>query len=122
MFNNDNISKIKRLKFENILWILFAVLCIMNIMGDVNEIDFIDTNNKNFKNKANLFFETTLKITLLIYTYFFIRNYNAYIRASKEEKRLYSIKLLGSSLLIAGILCLIYFQTSQDSFTGSPSL
>ena len=122
MYGKSNISEINRLKFENFLWILFACLCIMNVYGDYDEIKYLISNNKNFEQKADTIFEITLIITFLIYIYFFLRNYKAYKYATIEEKNLYTIKLLGSSLLIAGVLCLLYFQTKQTSFTGSPAL
>lgn len=122
MYTENNINEINRLKFENFLWILFACLCISNAYGDYEEIEYLETDNQTYKTKSNKIFTTTLIITLLIYIYFFLRNYKAYEKATIEEKNLYTIKLLGSSLLIAGILCLIYFQTKQTSFTGSPAL
>lgn len=122
MYNTKNISEINRLKFEDFIWLVFAILCIANIYGDDNEIAYLETNNKSYDNKSDMIFEITLFITLLIYIYFFLRNYKAYEKASEEDKNLYAIKLLGSSLLIAGILCLLYFQTKQTSFVGSPAL
>lgn len=43
-------------------------------------------------------------------------------RVSGSQKALYRIKLLGSSLLLAGVICLIYFQVNNNSFIGSPAL
>lgn len=120
MYNKDIIKELNRLKFEDFLWLLFAILSFANIGGDHNEVEYLKTNNNTFKSKANHIFETTLTITLLIYIYFFIRNYNAYKKST--DKELYKTKLFGSSLLIAGILCLLYFQKKQTSFTGSPAL
>lgn len=122
MYTENNINEIDRLKFENFLLILFACLCISNVYGDYEEIEYLETDNQTYKTKSNKIFTTTLIITLLIYIYFFLRNYKSYEKATIEEKNLYTIKLLGSSLLIAGILCLIYFQTKQTFFTGSPAL
>lgn len=122
MYGENDINKINRLKFEDFLWMLFAIISIMNIYGDYNEIEYLKTNNKTFEQKSNQIFEITLMVALFIYIYFFLRNYKAYEQSTIEEKNLYSIKLLGSSLLIAGILCLLYFQTKQTSFIGSPSL
>lgn len=122
MNTNDIFNEINRLKFENFLWIIFIILSIANIAGDNNDIEFLRTNDKTFKDKSNHIFEITLFVTLLIYIYFFIRNYVAYKNAPEQVKRLYSIKLLGSSLLIAGVICLIYFQVKQTSFVGSPAL
>ena len=119
---NYIIYEIKRLKFENILWIIFIILSIANIVGDIDEEKFIKTNNKIYKYNANKIFKFTLIVTLIIYIYFFIRNYESYKNISYSKKKLYSIKLLGSSLLIAGIICLIYFQNKQNNFIGSAAI
>ena len=113
---------INRLKFENFIWIVFASLCLLNIRGDNLEIESIEKNRDSFHNEANKVFEFTLSITFLIYIYFFLRNYRALKKAPQNQKRLHEIKTLGSLLLIAGIICLIYFQKRQTSFEGSPAL
>lgn len=118
----DTIREIKRLKFENILWIIFAVLCILNVVGDYDQELYLIHNNYYYKEKSDKIFEFTLTITLLIYIYFFCRNYSALKNASSNQKELYEIKLFGSIFLIVGIICLIYFQNKQTSFIGSPSL
>lgn len=122
MYNDDFINEMNRLKFEDFLWIVFALLALANIYGDYNETEYLKTNDTTFKSKANQIFTLTLTITFLIYIYFLVRNYNAYKKARPQDKDLYKIKLLGSALLIAGVICLIYFQTKQTSFTGSPAL
>lgn len=122
MYDKNNDSKINRLKFENILWLIFAIICIMNIYGDNDEIEYLETNDKSYEKKSNEIFKFTLMVTLFIYIYFFLRNLKAYEQATVEEKNLYLIKLLGSSFLIAGVLCLIYFQENETSFVGSPAL
>lgn len=122
MNNTKIINEIKRLKFEDFLWVIFIILSILNIIGDHNEKEFLETNNAIFETNSNKIFEFTLIITLLIYIYFFMRNYDAYKKASHKDKELYLVKILGSSLLIAGIICLLFFQTKQSSFIGSPAL
>ncbi len=122
MNNNNIFEEIKRLNFEDFLWIVFIFLSIMNIYGDYNEKEFLKTNRKSFKDSANSIFELTIIVTFLIYIYFFVRNYNALEKATEEQKNLYAIKLLGSSLLIAGVLCLLYFQRKQRDFVGSPAI
>lgn len=119
---NDTVKEIKRLKFEEFLWIIFAIISLLNVYGDKIEEKYVITDQKIYQNQSNKIFEITLMVTLLIYIYFFIRNYKALEKASYCEKRLYEIKLFGSSLLIAGILLLIYFQTHQKSFVGSPTV
>lgn len=122
MYSNETLNDLKRLHFENFLWIVFGILCFMNVYGDYKEEEYLETDDKEFENQSNHIFEITLIITFFIYIYFFIRNYKAYEKASEEDKFLYSIKVLGSSFLIAGIICLIYFQTKQTSFVGSPAI
>jgi NADH:ubiquinone oxidoreductase subunit 2 (subunit N) len=122
MVSADVINKINRLNFEDFLWIIFVFLSILNIYGNNFDKEYLKTNNKSYQNNANKVFEFTLIITFLIYSYFFIRNYSAYKECNEEEKQLYVIKVLGSSFLIAGIVCLIYFQSTQRTFIGSPSL
>ena len=119
---NDILHDIKRLNFEDFIWILFAILSILNIIGNQNEKDYLKTNNKIFKNKANKIFEFTIISTFFIYIYFFIRNFKSYKESSPNEKRLFSTKLLGTSFLIAGIICLLYFQENENSFFGSPAI
>lgn len=122
MFNEKAIEEIRRLNFEDLLWVLFVFLSIANIFGDYNEKEFLKTNDPDFKTKANNIFEITLVVTFFIYIYFLVRNYRAYQNASSENKNLYLIKTLGSSFLIAGIVLLIYFQFKQSSFVGSPAI
>lgn len=122
MYDQDILNEINRLNFEDFLLLVFIVLSIINIYGDYNEKEFIKTSDRKYKNKANVIFEITLFVTLFIYLYFFIRNYNAYQKAEEKDKKLFIIKLMGSGLLIAGIICLIYFQDKQTSFTGTPAL
>lgn len=122
MFDKSESSELSRLDFENFLWIVFIFLGIGNILGDISDQAYIKTKDQFFKENANKIFEITLTITFIIYIYFFIRNYAFYKRASEREKTDYFIKLLGSTLLLVGAICLIYFQFKEDSFEGSPAI
>lgn len=122
MYNEEIINEINRLNFEDLLWIIFIILALINIYGDYNEKEFLKTNDNTFKYKSNRAFETTIFITIIIYIYFIVRNYFAYKKAPENKKYLYKIKLLGSAFLIAGAICLLYFQRNESSFTGTPAL
>ena len=122
MQNNEVLSELKRLNFEDFLYILFAALAFINIYGDQNDKKYLLTNDKSFQMKSNTIFEITLVVTFFIYLYFLQRNYKFYKKASIENKDLFFIKLLGSSFLLAGAICLIYFQFKQEDFIGSPAL
>ena len=86
ILNND----LERLDFENIIWIIFIVLAILNISGDNLLKDFIVTNDKSEESYANKIFLFVLVISLFIYIYFFIRNYNAFEKVSDNEKNLFA--------------------------------
>ena len=119
----DNKSKeLTRLNFENFLWIVFAFLCFLNIYGDKLQKEYINTNINNFEKQSNNVFTFTLIVTLFIYIYFFLRNYNSYMKSTNEEKNLYKIKVFGSIFLIVGIICLIYFQKNNENFIGTSAI
>ena len=63
-----------------------------------------------------------LGVSLVIYIYFFYRNYNTYKQSNEVDKSMLIVKLIGSSLIIAGALCLIYFQYKNTDFIGTPSI
>lgn len=119
---DNNIDELKRLKFEDLLWIVFGILCFMNVYGDRLQEKDISEHSKVREKQANEVFTFTLIVTFLIYIYFFLRNYNNYNNAKEKEKDLYRVKVMGSGFLIAGIVCLIYFQIQNKNFIGAPSL
>lgn len=118
----NGFNDLKRLNFEDFLWGISIILGILSILGNYYEKEYIKTGDYKFKDYANDVFETTAVVTLFIYIYFWLRNYNAYSNCSEREKQLYFIKLLGSSFLILGSICLIYFQFRQEDFVGSPGI
>lgn len=117
-----NISNdLKRLKFEDIIWIVFIVLSVLNILGDKDEEEYLLTKDNNYKKEANRLFEITLVVTFFIYLYFLVRNYNAYKNSSEKDRKDYLIKLLGSAFFLGGNLCLLYFQEHYNNFIGTPA-
>ena len=122
MNNEDVESELRRLNFEDFLYIIFAFLAFINIYGDKNDKEYLKTHNKSFKDKSNTIFEITIVVTFFIYLYYLQRNYKFYQKAARENKNLLFIKLLGSCFLLAGAICLIYFQFKQRNFIGSPAL
>ena len=119
--NNVN-EEIKRLNFEDFLLVLFICSSILNIIGDSYEKEYLKTHSISSKINANKIFDFTLSITILIYFYFLIRNYNSYKNISEDKKSLYSIKLFGSILIVVGAICLLYFQKKQNKFVGVPAI
>lgn len=122
MNGNLALNELKRLNFENYLWILVSSLALLSILGNQNDKAFIETNNINYKLNANKTFELTLIISLFIYIYYFYRNYNNYKKASPQNRELLIVKLFGSALFIAATILLLYFQYNDRSFIGSPAI
>lgn len=76
---NDNVwSEIRRLNFEDLLWIIFIVTSILNIIGNDYQKRYVVSNNENYENMANNIYVFILIIVLFIYLYFFNRNYKMY--------------------------------------------
>lgn len=118
ILNND----LARLKFEDILFIIFIIAISFNVVANQFQKNYVNTGNKKAEKTANDIYLFVLIVVLLIYLYFIYRNYDAYKKANSSAKKLFRIKLLGSALLIAGVSCLIYFQTNNPDFVGAPSV
>lgn len=78
--DSNEISELKRLHFENVIWIVFAGLCVLNILGDNDEIFYIERNDVSYKNEANTIFELTLTMTFLFIYIFLIVILNSLIK------------------------------------------
>jgi len=113
MYDSEILNELRRIDFEDFVWGVFALLCIINIYGDYNEKEYLKRHDESFKTRSNYIFEITLISTFLIYIYFFIRNYKAYQKCSKEKKKLFLVKVLSSCFSLVASLCLIFVQTKQ---------
>lgn len=123
--NNDVIKELKRLNFEDIIWIIFIILSSLDILADNYQKKYLINNDKYYENIANKIYIIITIITILIYIYFFIRNYNLYQKSSPDQKDNLKIKLLGSIFLLIGGICLLSSQinNNQDNpFIGGPAL
>lgn len=115
-------QELEILKIEDILCIVFAILAFINLYGNQVQKKYVITRQYQYEEKANQIFTFTLIVTFLIYIYYLIRNYKNYKEVSKEKKELYRIKLMGSIFVIAGAICLLYFQTHNKTSVGAPSI
>ena len=120
---NNNIQfELKKLHYENFLWVIFIIIAILNIVGDYDEEQLLLTNNQSYEERANYIFFITIVVTIAIYFYFIRRNATAFKNAKEKEKEDYFIKFLGSAFLIAAAICLLYFQGKRTLFIGSPGI
>ena len=99
MIGNILNDDIRRLNFEDYVWIVFVFLCFLNIYGNQLEKIFLRTNSPYFQRKSNSYYIIALVIVFLIYSYSITRNLYQFHKASPQDKALYSIKVLGSILL-----------------------
>lgn len=82
MYDTKTLEELKRLKFEDFLWIVFGISCFLNVYGDYNNKEYLLTHNNYYKSNSNKIFEITLIITFFIYLYFLSRNYKFYKKSS----------------------------------------
>ena len=116
--NNDTVNTIKRLSFENLIWVFFIVASVMDIYGDELTKKSIIYHDKVSEQKAHRSFLRAISVSVVIYIYFLIRNYNDY---KKYRTKNYEIRLMGSFFLLVGALCLLYFQINNKTTTDSAS-
>lgn len=109
---NEQDELIKRLSFENIIWITFIIVSALDIYGDELIKKSIRENDLSSQGKAeNLFLFVSL-ISILVYIYFFYRNYSDY---KKYHNKIYGIRLFASILILIGTLLLFYFQLNVNN-------
>ena len=119
---NNKENEINRLNFEDILWGIFIILSILNIISNANQKKYVVSKLQEYEDTANNISILVLTILLIIYMYFFARNYTMYNNKDNRTKA-DQIKVAGSIFFIIGTICLLYFQTnSKDNFIGGPVL
>ena len=102
---NNNIDQLIE---DEEIWVIFIVLSILNIYGDKlleRNIKYKENNNPK-----NLFI-FTVKISLIIYIYLAIKNYNNY---KEEETNLNKLRVFGSIFIIAGAIISLYYQINSN--------
>ena len=104
---------IDSLTIEDYIFIVLIIAILLNMYGTSVE-------KKGNKLVAHNCYMIALTITLVIYIYFVIKNYNEYTKSS--SKSLYSIKLFGSIFLLIGICLLIYFQKNDPNYIQAPEI
>ncbi len=119
MNNNNNEELIKRLSFENFIWVIYLVIAISNIYGDELIKKSIIDRDSGASNKARNIFLIILIVTLLINIYFLIRNYSDL--ADDPENESLRVRFLGSCLLLLATLCFLYSQVETQNETESVS-
>lgn len=100
-------NRFNSILIDEVIIVIFIVLNIINIYADELEKKYLFSNNVNDLKNANKIVIFTLIITLIIYIYFAYLNYQEY---EKHKTNLYETRLIGTILVIIGLICLIYFR------------
>lgn len=103
---------VKRLNFENFIWLIFIIISLSDIYGDELIKKSILKNDLEAKQKSENLFLIISLISILIYIYFFYRNYTDY---EKYKNKLYATRLFASILILGGTLLLLYFQLNVNN-------
>ncbi len=117
--NEDIQNTVNRLRFEDLIWISFIVISIFDIYGDSLIRRSLLQGDKEANKKANHLFLGIVSFSILIYIYFFARNYKDY---QKYKTKNYEVRLVGSSLILLGTFCLFYFQLTNTQEVDSTSV
>lgn len=108
---NTKNELLKKIKIENIIWIIYIIIIVLCLYSNTFEKDYILSQNNKSKQKYREITITIFSIGIIIYLYFFFDNYkdvkNLKITDTKKKKDLNKLSLLGSTLiLISGIIFL----------------
>lgn len=104
----DKQKLIKRLTFENYIWVIFIIISILDIYGDELIKKYLRENDQEADRKAKKIFFSIIIVSLIIYLYFLIRNYSDLQTHPNDDA--YQVRLFGSIFIFVGTLCLFYFQ------------
>ncbi|MEG0799114.1 MAG: hypothetical protein RSD96_00650 [Bacilli bacterium] len=117
-------SELKELSFEKIIWVVFIIISLLNIYGTSLLEEYAKTKDSTDKLTAKKIFIFTVIVSFLIYAYFVYRNYKQLKENERNNKdtKLYYIRFIGSLLIIAGVLFILYFQIFEPDLTGSPAI
>lgn len=118
---NKSCAVIKRLRFENYIWVIYLVIALGNIWADELIIKSIEEHENKYDKLAKIIFLISLIVTLIIYVYFLNRNYNDYINSNEKNKKTYEIRFLGSIFVFVGTFCFLYFIIKMPSVEESIS-
>lgn len=116
--NTSDDELIRRLSFENFIWLTFIIVSVIDIYGDELIKRSVRENDEKSKKRAENLFLLVALVSILVYVYFFYRNYTDY---QKHCNKYYEIRLFGSVFILVGTLCLVYFQLYNTKDVELPS-
>lgn len=117
MDSSENI--IKQLTFENYIWVIYIIISLFSIFGDeLIKKSIIDQDDYANELARTIFF-IILIVSLVVYIYFLVRNYNDF--KNNPNSSAYRVRFLGSVLVYIGTICFLYFFIKTSYVTESLS-
>lgn len=114
---------IKQLEIQNFIFLVFSIISLLNIKGDKYLEEYLLDKNNYYKIKSNKIFKFTIKITIIIYIYFLIRNIDAYNNISNDKKRFIFNKSIWKYIIISRFyLSFIFSRTRNFIYRGTCSI
>lgn len=116
--NQEIESTIKRLNFENFIWVVLIIASALDIYGDEQLKKSLLYNDHKAEERATNLFLGLAVVSFLVYIYFLFRNYSDY---KKYKNKSYEVRFIGSILVLCGTICFLYFQLTTKNQKDSPS-
>lgn len=116
---NDIEERLKKIKTENIIWIIYIGIIILSWYGNSKEKDYILNNNQKSKKEYQNIIIFIFIILTIIYFYFTNDSYNDLKKItsydSEKKQILTYLSFIGSLLvLISGIIFLFIAITDEN--------
>lgn len=119
--NEEIIKKLKRIKIENLMYILFILASILDIYANEKaKKELIEGRSLNEKIR-NQYVIASIMVLIVFYV-FMQRNYNN-LKAcyqSKKEYELAKMRFFGSGLIVIGQVLIVNYLINTNYFNGSP--
>ena len=114
---------LKELYIDEWIWIIFIVLSLLNIFGDELKKDDVRLGSNNNDYLSRRIFTFTVFVSLIVYIYIANRNYRnlKIVVCQGMDTRLHELRLLGSILVVVGVLLFLYFQLNSSA-SNNPSI
>lgn len=116
---DKTVKEIEQIDFEKIVWIAVAISALLTLYADSLQKKYLLYNDINDQLTAKKIYFILLIVSITIYAYFSLRNYNDledYKNTDKEN--LYNLRFIASLLFLIGALLLLYFQSNVDDSIG----
>lgn len=115
---NNKLKQLRRIKIENIIWIIYLFIIGFNLYSNKLEKIFVESGNSIYKEKFRKINKIILTVILIIYIYYV---YISYIdikeldpNCKKRQKDLTYLAFISSVLFLIGGAISLYITTNSN--------